>query len=199
MSGSSPNRPLPNQVPSRPNPVITSSAMNSTSWRRQISRTLARYPGGGGYTPPAPMTGSQKKAATRPAPSCSIVLSRAAGSSQATCSTWETSGRNGSGLAGVPPREGPQAVLPGWGGAPPGARLFARRAVPPPVGPRELGSRVHRVRSAARGEEDLGVRHRGQVGDPAGQFLGGRGGERLEDLGRGAPAGLGRRPLSEVG
>ena len=42
MSGSRANRSLASQDPVRPNPVITSSAMNSTSCRRQISRTLAR-------------------------------------------------------------------------------------------------------------------------------------------------------------
>ena len=77
-----------------------------------MSLTLARYPGGGGYTPPAPITGSQKNAATLPAPSCSMVLSSAAGSSQGTCSMCPTSGPNGSVSSGMPPSEVPYAFMP---------------------------------------------------------------------------------------
>ena len=107
MSGSSANRVLPNHAPSLPKPVITSSATNSTSLRRQISRTCSRYPAGGGYTPPAPITGSQKNAAMRSAPSCSMSFSSAVASSHGTRSTSETSVPYGSVLAGIPPSDVP--------------------------------------------------------------------------------------------
>ena len=52
-----------NQCPIRPNPVTTSSAMNSMPCLATISRMRGRYPGGGGTTPPAPWMGSAMKAA----------------------------------------------------------------------------------------------------------------------------------------
>ncbi len=42
MSGWSSHRELANQSPTRPNPVITSSATNSTPASRQIARTSSR-------------------------------------------------------------------------------------------------------------------------------------------------------------
>jgi hypothetical protein len=42
MSGSRPNLEDANQSPHRPNPVMTSSATNSTPVSRQMSRTAAR-------------------------------------------------------------------------------------------------------------------------------------------------------------
>ena len=91
-SGSIPQRVLANHSPVRPNPVITSSATNSTPVSRQTARASSRYPGGGAYTPPAPITGSQKNAATRSAPSRSIVARSSAASSHATSSTSGSSG-----------------------------------------------------------------------------------------------------------
>ena len=54
-SGSEPNCSMPNQVPARPKPVITSSLITSTSFALQISRTIGQYSGGGGMTPPVPI------------------------------------------------------------------------------------------------------------------------------------------------
>ena len=41
MSGRIGQRSMPNQVPSRPKPQITQSAMKSTPWRVQISATAS--------------------------------------------------------------------------------------------------------------------------------------------------------------
>ena len=41
-SGSRPNRPLANHAPHRPNPVMTSSATNSTPASRHTARTFSR-------------------------------------------------------------------------------------------------------------------------------------------------------------
>jgi len=84
MSGSRCHRELANQSPTRPKPVMTSSATKSTPVSRQIVRTSARYPSGGANTPPAPITGSQKNAATRSGPAATIASWRAPGESRVT-------------------------------------------------------------------------------------------------------------------
>ena len=55
-----------NHSPTRPQPLITSSAMSSTSCFRVIARILGRYSGTGTMTPFVPTTGSTIMAATFP-------------------------------------------------------------------------------------------------------------------------------------
>ena len=90
-SGSRPRRLLANQSPVRPKPVITSSATNSTPVSRQIARTSPRYPSGAANTPPAPITGSQKNAATRSGPADAIASRSASAESHGTFTTSSTS------------------------------------------------------------------------------------------------------------
>src|SRR5215831_7610620 len=52
---------------------MTSSETSSTPYWSQISRTRAKYPGGGGKQPPEFCTGSRNTAATESGPSRSIV------------------------------------------------------------------------------------------------------------------------------
>src|SRR5919197_572351 len=61
-----------NHLPVRQKPVMISSAISSTSYRSQISRTLGKYEAGGTITPPAPMTGSAMIAATVLGPAIGI-------------------------------------------------------------------------------------------------------------------------------
>ena len=51
---------------------MTSSETSSTPYWSQISRTRAKYPGGGGKQPPEFCTGSRNTAATESGPSRSI-------------------------------------------------------------------------------------------------------------------------------
>ena len=112
MSGSSPKRPLANHAPHRPNPVITSSATNSTPVSRHTARAADRYPWGAGYTPPAPITGSQKNAATLSSPTCSIIERRSSASSQRTCTTSSISSPWPAAFAGIPARLVPAVCIP---------------------------------------------------------------------------------------
>ena len=112
MSGSRFHRELANQSPTRPNPVMTSSATKSTPASRQIARTSARYPSGGANTPPAPITGSQKKAATRSGPAATIASWSAAGESQAIFTTSPTSGPWPAAFASIPARLVPATCIP---------------------------------------------------------------------------------------
>lgn len=69
MSGDTPSCSQANHFPVRPMPVMTSSEINSMSWRSQMSRKARRYPMGGVSAPPAaPTTGSTMMAATFSAP-----------------------------------------------------------------------------------------------------------------------------------
>ncbi len=54
---------------------MTSSDTSSTSCLSQISRSRAKYPGGGGKQPPEFCTGSTKTAATVSGPSIRIIFS----------------------------------------------------------------------------------------------------------------------------
>jgi len=68
-------------VPQRPAPLITSSAITSTSRRSHTARTACAYPGGAGTTPPAaPTTGSNMNAATCSEPSASMRASSSSAS-----------------------------------------------------------------------------------------------------------------------
>ena len=67
-SGCEPNCWKPNQVPVRPNPVMTSSLITSTSFDLQISQTMGQYSGGGGITPPVPIIVSPSMVPTFSAP-----------------------------------------------------------------------------------------------------------------------------------
>ena len=102
------------------------------------------------------------------------------------------------GVGGDAAERGAVGVHPVVGVRPGDADLLAGPAHRAPVGARELGRGVHRVRSAAGGEEDLGARQRDQVRDPAGELLGGRVGEGLEHLVGGEPAHLLRRGVGEL-
>ena len=51
-------------MPLRPNPVMTSSQITSTSLALQISPTIGQYSGGGGITPPVPIMVSPSKVPT---------------------------------------------------------------------------------------------------------------------------------------
>ena len=62
-SGTTPSRSHANVSPTRPRPDWISSAMNSTLWRVQISRTARRYPSGGTMMPASPWMGSISTAA----------------------------------------------------------------------------------------------------------------------------------------
>ena len=64
MSGSTPKAIMPNHSPRRPKPVITSSAINTTSYLSAISRSLCQYSGGGACMPDIWETGSAIMAAT---------------------------------------------------------------------------------------------------------------------------------------
>ena len=77
MSGSSDQRSTPNQLPSRPKPQITESAMKRTSYSAQTAGDALQVAVGGRYTPPAPITGSAKNAATRSGPRRRISFSSA--------------------------------------------------------------------------------------------------------------------------
>ena len=111
MSGVMPKRWQPNQVPSRPNPQITSSAISSTSWAAHSSCTRCQYPGAGWKMPPAPITGSPMKAAIE-SPLCSNRRSSAAVSSVPTDAVSATSVPIPSRLAGMPARLVPYAFMP---------------------------------------------------------------------------------------
>ena len=74
-SGTRSNVCAPNQFPVRPKAVTTSSSTSRMPCRRRTWWTRGQYPSGGGIIPPTPMTGSPKKAATRSAPTSSMVRS----------------------------------------------------------------------------------------------------------------------------
>src|SRR4029079_3157050 len=77
MSGITPYGSIADQVPVRPAPDRTSSAMNSTLYLSQISRTRRKYPRAGTDAPvETPPTGSAMKAATFSAPARRIASSR---------------------------------------------------------------------------------------------------------------------------
>ena len=61
-----------NQRPVRPNPVMTSSAIISTSSSSQMARTARSQPIGGMMKPPEEMTGSMMTADTVSGPSVTI-------------------------------------------------------------------------------------------------------------------------------
>ena len=111
-SGSRFHRDDANQSPHRANPVMTSSATNRTPASRQIARVFSRYPGGGAYTPPAPITGSQKNAATRSEPIDAIVSESASASSHATWATSSSSSPQPAVFAGIPESDVPPACMP---------------------------------------------------------------------------------------
>src|SRR5215207_5923035 len=58
MSGLTPYCSIPNIVPVRPKPQITSSKMSRMSCSFSTGAMAAQYPWGGTTTPPAPCTGS---------------------------------------------------------------------------------------------------------------------------------------------
>ena len=62
ISGTKLNVSDPHILPVRPKPHITSSATKRISYRRKTSWTLWKYVSGGITAPPAPITGSAKKA-----------------------------------------------------------------------------------------------------------------------------------------
>ena len=67
MSGAMSQCSMAKFLPVRPMPVMTSSAISRTPWRRQTSATFCRYPGGGTTAPSvAPLTGSKMNAAASP-------------------------------------------------------------------------------------------------------------------------------------
>ena len=74
-SGTRP-RPQANILPVLPNPVITSSAINRTSWLVHMSLTMGQYSGGGIIDPAVPCAGSAMNAAILSCPSFSMVLAR---------------------------------------------------------------------------------------------------------------------------
>ena len=177
MSGSSPKRPLANHAPHRPNPVITSSATKSTPVSRHTARAADRYPWGAGYTPPAPITGSQKNAATLSSPTCSIIERRSSASSQRTCTTSSISSPWPRGVRGDPGEARARGVHPVVRAfAPDQDRPFGLSdQLPEPAC--HLRRRVDRVGAAARQEHAA-------VGD---------GGERADTFRQ-----LGRRTVREV-
>ena len=69
----------PNMWPVRPKPQITSSTTNRMSYFFRIGCTRSKYVAGGTITPPAPITGSAKNAATVSGPSRRISCSRFVG------------------------------------------------------------------------------------------------------------------------
>src|SRR2546425_5837054 len=74
-SGTTPSCSTPNQRPVRPKPVMTSSAIISTSSSSQIARTARSHPSGGMMNPPDESTGSMMTAETVSAPSLTIARS----------------------------------------------------------------------------------------------------------------------------
>ena len=76
MSGFRSKVSLPQRFPVRPKPQITSSATNSMSYFFSTAWIFSKYVAGGTITPPAPCTGSAKKAAQVSGPSARIRLSR---------------------------------------------------------------------------------------------------------------------------
>ena len=72
MSGTTPSCSTANQRPVRPKPVMTSSAIISTSRSSQILRTAVSQPMGGMTKPPEEITGSMITAETVSGPSFSI-------------------------------------------------------------------------------------------------------------------------------
>ena len=102
----------PNQSPSRPNPQITSSAMKSTPCSAHRLAAPSRYPSGGRRTPPAPMTGSQKKAATFSGPSRWSSRSSASTESCSTTAVWARSGPHPDAFASIPAMLVPKPCVP---------------------------------------------------------------------------------------
>ena len=77
MSGTTFQCSMPNHLPVRPQPVMTSSAMSSTPWRSQMSRSIGQYSGAGTATPAEKETGSAITAATVFGPSSRMMSSTA--------------------------------------------------------------------------------------------------------------------------
>ena len=128
-----------------------------------------------------------------------MALSSAAGSSHAHVLDQRHQRHEGVGVGGDAAERGPVGVHAVVGVRAGDADLLARLADRTPVGAGELGGGVHRVRAAARGEEHLGARHRGQRRDPAGQVQRWLVGVVLEHLVGGELAHLRGRGVGQLG
>src|SRR5207245_972774 len=99
-SGTMPSCSTPTQRPVRPQPVMTSSAIISTSSSSQIARTARSQPSGGMMNPPDESTGSMITAETVSAPSSTIAsLSSLARRCTSCSSVPAPRSRNGYGRA----------------------------------------------------------------------------------------------------
>ena len=77
----------PHIFPVLPKPQITSSATSKISYFSRTFWTFEKYDLGGIITPPAPITGSAKKAATVSGPSLRIKFSNSLASLSENCSS----------------------------------------------------------------------------------------------------------------